>query len=183
VRGFGWLDPHVDKQILEAAGETKVLEVHKHWPAIAWPAVRVLSGVMVIVSGLALQATDWGSWLFWPCMILGSICMFEAIWRWLAEYRDRFVITNQRIFRVYGVLATKRASVPLMRILDITVEKTVVGRWLGYGTFVFESAAQVQGLNRITFVGDIDRKEGVLRIVMQPDALQETENQWEGDGT
>jgi len=107
----------------------------------------------------------------------------QALWRILEEYRDRFVITNQRVFRVHGVLATARASVPLLRILDITVNKPVIGRWLNYGHFVFESAAQVQGLNKITFVKDIDQREDVLRMVMSGDMPQQISASAEDDGT
>ena len=101
----------------------------------------------------------------------------------LEEYRDRFVITNQRVFRVNGILTTARASVPLLRILDITVNKPVIGRWLNYGHFVFESAAQVQGLNSITYVGSIDKVEHVLRMVMQGDLPQQLATPAEDDGT
>jgi hypothetical protein len=99
-----------------------------------------------------------GAVYWWSSCSAWSIGV-QALWRVLEEYRDRFVITNQRVFRVNGVLATARASVPLMRILDITVNKPVVGRWLNYGHFVFESAAQVQGLNVISYVADIDERE------------------------
>jgi hypothetical protein len=67
--------------------------------------------------------------------------------------------------------------------LDITVNKPVIGRWLNYGHFIFESAAQVQGLNRITYVGDIDQREDVLRIVMQGDLPQQIATPAEDDGT
>ena len=159
-----WLDPHVDKYILTTAGEQKVLEVKKHWVALAWPAVRVGIGVVIFVSAFAFQGP-----IYWILFVLGLVLGGQALWRILEEYRDRFVITNQRVFRVNGVLSTARASVPLLRILDITVNKPVIGRWLNYGHFIFESAAQVQGLNRLTYVGDIDQREDVLRIVMQGD--------------
>ncbi len=72
---------------------------------------------------------------------------------------------------------------PLLRILDITVNKPVIGRWLNYGHFVFESAAQVQGLNKITFVKDIDQREDVLRMVMSGDMPQQISASAEDDGT
>ena len=173
-----WLDPHVDKYILTTAGEQKVLEVKKHWVALAWPAVRVGVGVVIFVSAFAFQGP-----IYWILFVLGLVLGGQALWRILEEYRDRFVITNQRVFRVNGVLSTARASVPLLRILDITVNKPVIGRWLNYGHFVFESAAQVQGLNKITFVGDIDQREDVLRIVMQGDLPQQIAAPAEDDGT
>jgi hypothetical protein len=81
------------------------------------------------------------------------------------------------------VLSTARASVPLLRILDITVKKSFIGRWLNFGHFVFESAAQVQGLNEIRYVKDIDQREDVLRMVMQGDIPQPVVTEVEDDGT
>ena len=171
-----WLAPNVDQYILSTAGEQKVVEVRKHWAASAWPAVRLVLGVVIFVR--AFEGP-----LFWILFLIGLVVMVQAGWRILEEYRDRFVITNQRVFRVHGVLAVQRASVPLLRILDITVRKSVIGRWLNYGDFVFESAAQVQGLNVITFVKDIDQREDVLRMVMLGEVPQPVVTAEEDDGT
>ena len=75
------------------------------------------------------------------------------------------MITNQRVFRVHGILSTARASVPLLRILDITIRKSVIGRWLDYGDSSL-SPPRRSRLNEITFVKDIDQREDVLRMVM-----------------
>ncbi|HET9780039.1 MAG TPA: PH domain-containing protein, partial [Propionibacteriaceae bacterium] len=164
---MSWLDPHVDRYILSTAGEQKVVEVRKHWAASAWPTVRLVIGTVIFVSAFAYQAP-----VYWLFIVVGGVLAGQAAWRILEEYRDRFVITNQRVFRVHGVLSVARASVPLLRILDITVKKSFIGRWLNYGHFVFESAAQVQGLNEIRYVKDIDQREDVLRMVMQGDVPQ-----------
>ena len=175
---LSWLDPHVDKYILTTAGEQKVIEVRKHWAASAWPAVRLVLGIVIFTNAFAFQGA-----VYWILFLLGMALGLQALWRILEEYRDRFVITNQRVFRVHGVLSVARASVPLLRILDITVNKSLIGRWLNYGHFVFESAAQVQGLNQITFVKDIDQREDVLRMVMQGEAPQAVAAPQEDDGT
>jgi uncharacterized membrane protein YdbT with pleckstrin-like domain len=173
-----WLDPHVDRYILSTAGEQKVVEVKKHWAASAWPGVRLGIGTVIFVSAFAYQSP-----IYWLFIIVGGALAGQALWRILEEYRDRFVITNQRVFRVHGVLSVARASVPLLRILDITVKKSFIGRWLNYGHFVFESAAQVQGLNEIRYVKDIDKREDVLRMVMQGDVPQPIVTADEDDGT
>jgi uncharacterized membrane protein YdbT with pleckstrin-like domain len=173
-----WLDPHVDQYILTTAGEKKVVEVHKHWIVMVWPWVRVAIGVVILVSAFAYQGA-----IFWVFFVLGMVLGLQALYRIVEEYRDRFIISNQRVFRVNGVFSTARASVPLLRILDITVIKPVVGRWLNYGHFVFESAAQVQGLNKITYVKDIDQREDVLRMVMEGDVPQQIATPAEDDGT
>ena len=173
-----WLDPHVDQYVLKSAGEQKVEEVHKHWAVMIWPVIRLVIGILIFVSAFAYPSP-----IYWVFLLVGGGIGLQALWRVLEEYRDRFVITNQRVFRVNGVLATARASVPLLRILDITVNKPVLGRWLNYGHFIFESAAQVQGLNKITFVKDIDQREDVLRMVMQGDLPQQVAAPVEDDGT
>jgi uncharacterized membrane protein YdbT with pleckstrin-like domain len=173
-----WLDPHVDQYILTTAGEQKVVEVKKHWAASAWPAVRVAIGVVIFMSAFAFQGA-----IYWLLFVLGLVIGLQALYRIVEEYRDRFIITNQRVFRVNGVFSTARASVPLLRILDITVNKPLVGRWLNFGHFIFESAAQVQGLNKITFVRDIDQREDVLRMVMAGDFPQQVATPAEDDGT
>jgi uncharacterized membrane protein YdbT with pleckstrin-like domain len=173
-----WLDPHVDRYILSTAGEQKVVEVKKHWAASLWPAIRLGIGTVIFVSAFAYQSP-----VYWLFIVGGGALAGQALWRILEEYRDRFVITNQRVFRVHGVLSVARASVPLLRILDITVKKSFIGRWLNYGHFVFESAAQVQGLNEIRYVKDIDKREDVLRMVMQGDVPQPIVTADEDDGT
>jgi len=173
-----WLDPHVDQYILTTAGEQKVVEVKKHWAASAWPAVRLAVGVVIFMSAFAFQGA-----IYWLLFVLGLVIGLHALYRIVEEYRDRFIITNQRVFRVNGVFSTARASVPLLRILDITVNKPLIGRWLNYGHFIFESAAQVQGLNKITFVRDIDQREDVLRMVMAGDFPQQVATPAEDDGT
>jgi hypothetical protein len=79
-------------------------------------------------------------------------------------------------------LSVQRASVPLGRILDITVKKPFIGRILDYGHFVFESAAQVQGLSEVSFVQAIDDRDRILQETMQRAGLRATAPQ-QDDGT
>ena len=77
-----------------------------------------------------------------------------------------------RVFRVSGVLAQTLATMPLGRILDITVAKPFTGRVLGYGHFVFESAAQEQGLRDIRYVGRPDERDLTIQRVVQRSGLR-----------
>jgi len=173
----GLFDPNVDQYVLDKAGEYMVLEVRKHWVASLWPAIRLVGGLLIFVSAWAFREP-----VFWIFFLVGLIVAGQAAWRLLEEYRDRFVITNQRLIRVNGVFDTQRASVPLGRILDITVKISWVGHMLNYGHFVFESAAQVQGLNEIRYVASIDDREDALRMIMNPERLIEDDEQTD-DGT
>jgi len=174
----GLFDPNVDQYVADKAGEYMVLEVRKHWVASLWPAIRLVGGLLIFISAWAFTEP-----VFWIFFLAGLGIAGQAFWRLLEEYRDRFVITNQRLIRVNGVFDTQRASVPLGRILDITVRKPWTGHMLNYGHFVFESAAQVQGLNEIRYVPSIDEREDALRMIMNPERIQPDDDVETDDGT
>jgi uncharacterized membrane protein YdbT with pleckstrin-like domain len=173
-----WLDPHVERYLLLSEQEYIVLEVYKHWMASIGAWTRLVVAVPVLVSSFAFQPP-----LFWVLFVLGLGVAAQAVYSIVDEYRDRFVITNQRVFRVHGTFSVQRASVPLGRILDITVRKPLVGRLFNYGHFVFESAAQVQGLSEVRFVRDIDGRDRTLQETMQRAGLRATAPQLGDDGT
>ena len=140
--------------------------MRKHWIASFLAAIRLAIGAGDLRQRLGLRGT-----VLLDLPRHRAAISLQALWRVLEEYRDRFVITNQRVFRVHGVLNVQRATIPLGRILDTTVNKPLIGRLLNYGHFVFESAAQVQGLNEIRYVADIDEREQLLRKAITGDAL------------
>ena len=90
----------------------------------------------------------------------------------LKVHMDRFVVTNMRVFRVHGVFSQSLATMPLSRILDITVNKPLLGRIFGYGHFIFESAAQAQGLRDITTVARPDERDLTIQRVVQRAGLR-----------
>jgi len=73
---INWLDPHVDRYILTTADEHKVVEVHKHWAVMVWPAVRVAAGVVIFVSAFAFQGS-----IYWILVFLGLVLGMQALWR------------------------------------------------------------------------------------------------------
>ena len=168
---MGWagrtFDPHIRKHLLRDEGEVIVDEVLHHWVVYVVPMLEGLLGVGVFYLFLVAPVdVAWvpfaGAFLIWA----------HAAWRAIGEHMDRFVITNMRVFRVRGVLAQKLATMPLGRILDISVEKPVAGRLLDYGHFVFESAAQEQGLREIRFVGRPYQRDLTIQRVVQRAGLR-----------
>ena len=173
-----WLDPHVERYLLLSEQEYVVLQVHKHWMASIGAWARLVVAVPVLVTSWAFEPP-----LFWILFVLSLAVVGQALYAIIDQYRDRFVITNQRVFRVHGTFDVQRASVPLGRILDITVKKPLVGRIFNYGHFVFESAAQVQGLSEVRFVRDVDARDRILQETMQRAGLRATAPQLSDDGT
>lgn len=160
-------DPNIHKHLLRDEGEVIVDEVRHHWVAFVRPVLEFVVGVLL------LGITPFVNINFaWVLILLAFALMLHAGWVALREYRDRFVITNMRVFRVHGVLSQNLATMPLSRILDITVVKPLHGRILGFGHFCFESAAQEQGLRDIRYVGRPDQRDLSIQRVVQRSGLR-----------
>ncbi len=160
-------DPDIRRHLLRDEGEVIVDEVRHHWAAYALPALEGVVGAALLVS-----MPFWRVDLAWFPLIVAACLWAHGAWRALHEHMDRFVITNMRVFRVHGVLSQQLATMPLSRILDITVVKPLHGRMLGFGHFVFESAAQEQGLRDIRFVARPDDRDLAIQRVVQRSGLR-----------
>lgn len=160
-------DPRIGRHLLREEGEVIVDEVRRHWVAYLRPAVEVVVA-LALLGTVPFVVID----LAGVVVVLAFAVLLHAAWLALGHARDRFVITNMRVFRVHGVLSQHLATMPLARILDISVVKPLHGRLLGFGHFVFESAAQEQGLRDIRYVGDPDARDLAIQRVVQRSGLR-----------
>ncbi|WP_173922802.1 PH domain-containing protein [Agromyces sp. Marseille-P2726] len=161
------IDPKVERHLIADEGEVIVDEVEKHWAAMVRPVLGMLLAIPVFALIAVLP-----SWAYWLPLLGAPILVLHGLWRMWEVRMDRFVITNMRVFRVNGILSQHIATMPITRILDISVEKPVVGRIFGYGHFVFESAAQDQGLREIRYVGRPDERGLTIQRVIQRSGLR-----------
>lgn len=83
-------------------------------------AVAFLGGWPVSVAGAAL-------------LCIAAIGAVASVWRW---DRTRVVLTDERLFVVYGTLRRRAAAVRLERVQTVEIEQSALGRLLGYGTVV-----------------------------------------------
>lgn len=162
-----WTDPRIAKHLLREEGEVIVDEVRHHWAAYVRPVLEAVGGIaLLLLSGVTPVDVAW-----LPILVAFGL-LAHAGWLGLREHRDRFVITNMRVFRVHGVLSQSLATMPLSRILDITVRRPLVGRMLGYGHFCFESAAQEQGIRDVRYVGRPYQRDLAIQRVVQRAGLR-----------
>ena len=158
-----WMDPRVARHLLRDEGEVVVDEVAHHWVVYVRPCVEAIAGIALLVKSPVIPID-----LAWLPILASFALILHAGWLALAAHRDRFVITNMRVFRVHGVLSQSLATMPLSRILDITVQRPLHGRILGFGHFCFESAAQEQGIRDIRYVGrPYERDLAIQRVVQR----------------
>jgi membrane protein YdbS with pleckstrin-like domain len=142
----------LDRYLLTS--ETCVATVRRHW------AVLLPQGGAVAVA--------WIAWLWvlssFTSSYLSSVATFFFIFSflWIAwmvvEWSiEMFAVTDKRVLLVSGLLYKRVAVMPLSKVTDMTYERSPLGRILGYGTFLMESAGQDQALSRIDFVRSPDR--------------------------
>lgn len=160
-------DPHVERHLIADDGEVIIDEVRKHWASNVFAALEMAAAVPVLFLLAWLPSP-----LYWLPFFLALFLVIHGGWRILGRRMDRFVITNMRVFRVHGILSQRIATMPIARILDISVHVPILGRIFNYGHFIFESAAQDQGLREIRFVAAPNQRGLTIQRVIQRAGLR-----------
>jgi hypothetical protein len=154
------LHPDVRRRVLDEEGEIVIDEVRRHWVTRLLPASAVLAG-----TGCLAAMVKFGPY-WWLALLAGLALGGWGFYCLQAEYMDRFVVTNMRVFRVKGVVEQQIATMPLARIVDISMQRPFWGTIFNYGNFVFETAAQDQGLREIAYVADPERRDRIIQRVI-----------------
>ena len=128
--------------------ERRVITVRFHPAVLIKPVALALAGLAVagLLSTIArLDNTDAlvVIWLLWLILL---IHLLYKIYVWLEDY---FVVTSQRLLLATGVITKEVKMMPLSKVTDMSFNRSAMGRLLGYGTFVVESAGQDQALRKI----------------------------------
>ena len=139
----------VDRYLLPH--EQEVITVRKH-PAvllapIAWAVIGLI--VAALLSDTLLRHDSALTWIVWAIWGLVFLRFLWAAINWAVDY---FVVTSHRFIQTSGLLSRKVAMMPLVKVTDMTFERSFLGRLLGYGTFILESAGQDQALSRVDHI-------------------------------
>lgn len=136
----------VSDRVLRRLDEVLVADVGHHWVVYTKPVLVGLLGVAAFV-GAAFAGS--GSSVL---SVLGIALCGWAAYAWLRESADRLILTNMRVLRIQGVFSRSVATMPIKKVLDTTVTRPPLGLLLGYGHFVFENAAQDQGMRELHYL-------------------------------
>ena len=139
----------VDRYLLPH--EQEVITVRKH-PAvllapIAWAAIGLI--LAAVLSDTLLRHDSGLTWIIWAIWGLVFLRFLWAALNWAVDY---FVVTSHRFILTSGLFSRKVAMMPLAKVTDMTFQRSFLGRMLGYGTFILESAGQDQALSRVDHI-------------------------------
>jgi PH (Pleckstrin Homology) domain-containing protein len=156
----------LDKYLLRQ--ERVVVVVRRHWVAV-WEPIILAIGTIIAVVYISASAKDFQpvigqiskstgtadirTMLAWLLLVVVVRSAYK-LWEWRREY---IIVTDRRIMLIYGVVTRRVAMLPLAKVTDMTYHRTIMGHLMGYGTFVLESAGQVQALSTIKYVANPDR--------------------------
>ena len=138
----------IDEYLLPT--ERRVIRVRKHWAFmsnhITQTALFML--VLVIAQRYLPASVLVDNVTFYLALVAVLRFTFITILWWI----ERIVITDKRVMLAEGIIVHKVGMMPLSKVTDLTFERTLGGRMLGYGTLIVESAGQIQALNRIDYM-------------------------------
>jgi uncharacterized membrane protein YdbT with pleckstrin-like domain len=138
----------VDEYVLPT--ERRVIRVRQHGIVLFVDVVQsalVLAALILIdVYAPETMIIDNLTW-YAGLVVVFRLTVLVALW-WV----ERIVITDKRVMLSQGILTHNVGMMPLGKVTDLTFQRTLPGRILGYGTMVIESAGQIQALNRIDFM-------------------------------
>jgi membrane protein YdbS with pleckstrin-like domain len=131
--------------------EHQVITVRKHPAVLILPIALALAAILISIvvgSTILLHTHDAVLVLLVICLIFLAYLGFKA-WEWSEDY---FVVTSDRMLEASGVFTRKIAMMPLVKVTDMSFQRSTLGRLLGYGSFILESAGQDQALRTIDHV-------------------------------
>jgi membrane protein YdbS with pleckstrin-like domain len=132
--------------------ERAVITTRRHWAMIAEPVASAVLAVVAAGWGV-VQVGDAFALLVNVITLAAVIVLVRMLWKLYEYRRDWFVVTDERLLLTYGIITRRVAIMPLTKVTDMSYNVSVLGRVLGYGEFVFESAGQEQALHSVNFLG------------------------------
>jgi hypothetical protein len=178
----GRLDRELERYLVR--GETVVTVVRQHWFSLLRP-IALFIGLLFLATFVEAEApqTRGGAFLaniFWYAAFAASLFL---LWRYLNWRRDWFVATDKRFLLFYGFIRRKVAMMPLTKVTDMTFDRSLLGRIIGYGTFLLESAGQDQALGHIEYVPDAEAHyRAICTVLFGAEAPVDPDDVWLDDG-
>ena len=174
------LDRDLDRSLVP--GERAIVAVRHHWLSLSREiGAAVAATVLAFVVDVKVPTSEGGPMLLHNLsLLLWWGAMAWLAWTWLNWRREWFVATDKRFLLFYGFIRRKVAMMPLTKVTDMTFDQSLLGRIVGYGTFVMESAGQGQALSVVAYVPNAQAHYQAICSELFGTTVAEAEAQEEG---
>jgi uncharacterized membrane protein YdbT with pleckstrin-like domain len=131
--------------------ERQVISVHEHPAVLIGPIALVLLGLAIagVLSNYVAHGNTTAILIIWGLWVVLLLWLVVKIWDWAVNY---FVVTSHRLILARGLVVRKVGMLPLGKVTDMSFQRSTIGRILGYGEFIVESAGQDQALRNVRFI-------------------------------
>lgn len=116
----------------------------RHWITLAGPFGLALFFMGCLIASAFIERP----YLKEVFGTLFGISALWAGWRWLVWRADLWAVTSHRVVDESGVLNVRTVDSPLDKIHNVTLEQSLAGRMLDFGTIDIQTGAE-HGENRI----------------------------------
>lgn len=153
---------------LLASNEEIIYTSRKHWMA---PLFASVTGTALTAGGIAGMITSFpiadtfpklGNLVIWisaGVLLVGASFLAHAFVDWYSEF---YFVTNQKVMKVAGVIKKSADGSALEKINDITIEQSLLGRTLNYGTLRILTASDESNLSYSTMREPMEFRKQVL---------------------
>jgi uncharacterized membrane protein YdbT with pleckstrin-like domain len=128
--------------------ERQVITVHQHPAILIRPIFEVLVG-LAIAGWLSNSVANGNGTAILIIWIIWGLLFLRLVWKVFEWVETYFVVTSQRFLLATGILTRKVNMMPLAKVTDMSFQRSAMGRILGYGEFILESAGQDQALTNV----------------------------------
>jgi len=164
---------------LLATNETILYRTKQHWMA---PIFGTVAGSIVLIGGVALfvfhltmGTEDFAGTLrtlaFWGSLTLLLVGLAMVGYSYIQWWVEDYVVTNQKVVKVAGLLNKKTSGAALEKINDVILEQGPLGRVLGYGTLKVSTASDGSDLTYETMRAPADFRRAMLDQKMEFEAM------------
>jgi len=130
-------------------GEHVDYQTRRHWSILIRPAMLAALGLL----GLSILFGITGSNIVTGLGGFGVLYLWARLSWHIADWRiANLYLTDWRLFEISGIVTKRIAAMPLRKITDLTYEISPLGRLLGYGRFIIETAGQDQAFSRLEHI-------------------------------
>ena len=138
----------IDEYLLPT--ERRVIRVRMHWAVMA--SNLFLTGLFLLLLIVAQHYLPASALVDNLTFYLALAAVLRFTLQTILWWIERIVITDKRVMLAEGIITHNVGMMPLSKVTDLTFRRTFMGRLLGYGTLIVESAGQIQALNKIRYM-------------------------------